>query len=292
MARDIFSQKLQLLLKVLVISRTGLAAALNVDKSLVSRWVSGAVYPSEHNLALLTRYVATSISGFTVLDWERDLQSFAEHIGAADVATASMAPAWVPPHIFDESRRNAARRGAQYAGLWRSTRASNDLPGRFIHDMVLVGVSDDGAMRFKCGVEGVRYEGWALLLQHQIFSCSFDQEAETVMFSIFNGVARQKPQILDGLNLATLRDAGGSPAASASVLERLADPTGDPALDDELFETAIAELNPLAPEGSIGAEVEQHLTKGVHSDAEGILRLLFSQSLARGATLGELASKS
>ncbi|NRA29041.1 MAG: helix-turn-helix transcriptional regulator [Parvularculaceae bacterium] len=291
MARDNFSEKLQLLLKVMVMSRTGLAAALNVDKSLVSRWVSGTVNPSEHNLALLTRYVANSIPGFTVLDWERDLPGFAQHIGAGDAAPVASMPAWVPDDIAEESKRNAERRGNQYAGLWRSTRASNDMPGRFIHDIVLVGVSDDGSMRFKCGVEGVRYEGWALLLQHQVFSCSFDREAGTAMFSIFNGVARQKPQMLDGMNLATLRDAGGSPAASASVLERLADPTGDPNKDDEMFEKAISELSPLALEGSISDEIAEHLTKSVHGDAAGILRLLFSQSLARGATLSELAGR-
>lgn len=290
-ARD-FHEKLQLVLKVLVVSRAGVAAALNVDKSLVGRWASGAVSPSEHNLANLTRYVAERIDGFTVLDWERDLGEFSRRIGAGGAAPASSPAEWVPASIFEEAKRSAKQRGALYCGLWKSTRASHDLPGRFVHDITLITERGDGALSVRVGVEGVRYEGWSLLLQHQSFGVSFEKESGTMLFSIYNGVARQKPQVLDGMNLACLRDAGGSPAASVSVLHRMADVTGDPALDEAMFEKAVAELNPLAPEGSISDDLARHLTRDAHADAEGILRLLFSNSVSRGATLAEIAEAS
>ncbi|MEM1381490.1 MAG: hypothetical protein AAGH41_12790 [Pseudomonadota bacterium] len=285
-----FSEKLKIVLKALVVSRTGLASGLNVDKSLVGRWASGAVRPSEHNLANITRYVAERIPGFTLFDWDREINDFRTLFGATAPESMQSITDWIPASFLEEANRTSAKRGANYCGLWKSTRASYDLPGRFIHDICIIQQSKDGRLRFRVGVEGVRYEGWSLLLQHQVFSVAFDQDSGTMMFSIFNGVARQKPQIVDGLNLATLRDAGGSPAASASVLERISDLTGDDEADDALFEKAIAELSPLAPEGSVDDVIAAHLLRTVQGEEAGILRLLFGESIARGATVGEIAS--
>eukprot|EP01035_Chromulina_nebulosa_P002274 gene2273-biopygen1935 len=53
MKREEFAERLRLVLKALSISGGRLAADACVDKSLVSRWCSGAVTPSEHNLARL-----------------------------------------------------------------------------------------------------------------------------------------------------------------------------------------------------------------------------------------------
>ncbi|NNU17233.1 hypothetical protein HK107_12950 [Parvularcula sp. ZS-1/3] len=277
-----------MILKILVVSRTGLAAGLNVDKSLVGRWASGAVNPSEHNLAKLTRYIGERIDGFTVLDWERDLTSFAGLIGAEQPAASSPFGDMIPASFLEASRQQIAYRGKSYCGLWRSTRASFDLPGRFIHDLCLIGEDGKGGLRFIAGVEGVRYEGFSLMLEHQSFSMSFDHDARTIMFSIYNGVARQRPQVLDGLNLATLRDAGGSPAASASILQRIGEVTGDPDKDLELYEEALKTHNPLAEEGSIDPEIARHLTRNVQSETEGIIRLLYGQTMSRGSRIDEL----
>lgn len=283
-------QKLQLVLKVLVISRAGLAAALGVDKSLVGRWASGAVTPSNHNLANLTRFVADRVPGFTVLDWERDMASFRSLLGVGESEKpATDSSIWVPPAFHEEAQRRAAMRGPLYTGLWRSTRASNDMPGHFVHDITMVWRDEEGRMRVSIGVEGVRYHGWSLILENQIFSVSFDQEAMTAMFSLFNGVARGRPKVLDGINLATLRDAGGSPAASRGILEKTHEITGNREEDEAAFEQAIAELNPLAPAGSIDPNIAEQLTKGVTGEAEGILRVLYSETLSRGATLAEIA---
>jgi transcriptional regulator with XRE-family HTH domain len=288
LANHDFAEKLRLVLKLLTVSRTGLAHSLGVDKSLVGRWASGAVRPSEHNLARLTRFVADKTPGFSILDWERDIADFAAVFGAESFSQKSVNP-WMPRLFEEEAARMASQRGQHYTGLWRSTRASHDLPGRFVHDLALITFGEDGIMRFTVGVEGVRYHGWSIMLQHQIFSMSFDHDACTAMFGIYNGVARQKPQLLDGLNLATLRDAGGSPAASASVLERIAEVSGDREADERMFEEAVSKLEPLAAEGSVPPDIAEHLTRNVHGEAAGILRLLYSQTLARGATLSELA---
>ena len=56
-----FAAKLDLVLRALSLSRGRLAAALGVDKSLVGRWTSGAVTPSDHNLSRLTQFVPGNI---------------------------------------------------------------------------------------------------------------------------------------------------------------------------------------------------------------------------------------
>lgn len=284
-----FSDKLTLMLKALSLSRTALAAGLNVDKSLVGRWVAGSVHPSEHNLALLSRYVGERVEGFTLIDWERSLSDFAARIGVEPPAGAADDPAAmidvIPAPLYEEAVRNTALRGAAYEGIWKGTRASNDLPGRFVHDICIIQRRADGLIRFCVGVEGVRYEGLSLLLQSQLYSMAADLDAGCLMFSIFNGVARQKPEMLDGINLATLRDAGASPSASPSILQRVADLTGNGETDEARFEAEIAALVPLAPEGSVPADLAAHLTTHVMDGAPGVMRLLFGRSMARGSRL-------
>ena len=259
MRPDSFAEKLRVLLKALVLSRTGLASSLNVDKSLVGRWAAGTVIPSEHNLANLTRFIATRVDGFTMLDWDLSPAEFAARLGVSATAVSPVeAPGWIPTSILDEARRGARQRGWAYEGLWQSTRASSDLPGRFLCDIVHIRSEPEDIIRFRSGIEGVRYEGEALLLQHQLFYFGADAEHGTVIFGIFSGVARQRAQVIEGLSLGTLRDAGGSrcmtPASGSS-------------------------------EGSVSQEVQDRLSRTHSPDIPGYLRLLFAHSLARGAVL-------
>lgn len=286
MRPDSFGEKLRILLKALVLSRTGLASSLNVDKSLVGRWAAGTVIPSEHNLANLTRFVATRVDGFTMLDWDLSPSEFATALGVrADVAAPAGAFGWLPPVILDEARRGVRQRGWAYEGLWQSIRASSDLPGRFLCDIVQIRSVPEDGIRFRSGIEGVRYEGMALLLQNQLFYFGADADHGTVIFGIFSGVARQRAQVIEGLSLGTLRDAGGSPMASASVMARIGDLTDDPEEDDRRFEAAVSTLTPLAPEGSVSQEVQDRLARTHTPDVPGYLRLLFAHSLSRGAIL-------
>lgn len=63
-------ENLALVLKLLSISSTALAARLETDKSVVSRWLRGSVKPSSYNLSKLTAIVAEHVEGFRTLDWE------------------------------------------------------------------------------------------------------------------------------------------------------------------------------------------------------------------------------
>jgi hypothetical protein len=286
MKLDSFADKLALVLKTLVMSRTGLAAAINVDKSLVGRWVAGTVRPSEHNLANLTRYIATQIDGFTLLDWERDLVGFGEKLGISDNAKAEIAGAGlIPDAIFEEGLRGAKVRGAAYEGFWRTIRASSDLPGRYLRDITMIRRRPDGLIGWTTGIEGERYGGWALLLGHQFFSVGWDEQHGTMMFAIFNGVARQRAEMLDGLSVATLRDAGSSPPCSACVMERVGDLSGDPAADDEYFADEVEALDPLVQPEEVPEKIREHLARTVTDDAPGLMRMFFATSMARGPLL-------
>src|ERR1700751_5269963 len=77
-----FAAKFALVLKALSISRGRLAADLGVDKSVVGRWVTGAVKPSSHNLSSLTALIAGGVRGFKMLDWDRSFADLANLMGA------------------------------------------------------------------------------------------------------------------------------------------------------------------------------------------------------------------
>lgn len=283
--------KLELALKALSMSRGRMAAELVVDKSLVGRWISGKVMPSAHNLTRLTELIANRRPGFTMLDWDRDLDGLAMALGveASAASSADVLADWIPRAILKEALQGTAARGGAYEGVWRSTRPSSDLPGRFLHDHCLIQRAPNGLLAFRTGVEGVSFEGGALLLQHQLFSVAADRAHGTLLFSIFNGVARQKAEVLDGITLACLRDAGGSPAASTCVLHRVADPTGDPEEDFRIYQTCIAaQETPLAAEGSVPEAIRAHLVREadpVGMGLGGLLRMYFGQSMARGSSL-------
>src|SRR5437868_2451790 len=121
-----FSEKLDLVLKALSMSRGRLAADLGVDKSLVGRWASGAVTPSAHNLENLTRLVAQRRAGFTMLDWDRDLDGLAQVFGVEpavargpDKPANGMAVDGLPLPGMDMVRMVTERRAATYEGFWR-----------------------------------------------------------------------------------------------------------------------------------------------------------------------------
>src|SRR5690242_14270989 len=91
-----FTEKLQLVLKLLSMSGARLASELAIDKSVVSRWLKGSVQPSDHNLSRLSALVATRVEGFRTLDWEREPENLAAMFGADPESIPSMRAATPP----------------------------------------------------------------------------------------------------------------------------------------------------------------------------------------------------
>jgi hypothetical protein len=290
MADGQFAARFALVLKALSLTRGRCAAELGVDKSLVGRWASGAVQPSSYNLDRLTAFVAARRPGFTLLDWDHDLDTLAARFG---VVAPSPAPPplrqgfeLVPTALLDESTATTALRGWAYEGFWRTTRPSIELPGQFIHDQLLIRRSDDGLLTYTLGVFTLRFTGWALLLQNNIFAIASDVESGSFIFAIFNGVSRQRADVLDGVSLTCLRDAGGSPVAAALMVERVGTLSGDVAADTARFD-ALCTQNPVADPAVLDPAVRDHLFRDVGPTAlamggDPLLMMHYAKSIARG----------
>ena len=291
----VFSAKLALTLKALSLSRVRLAADLEVDKSVVGRWVTGVAEPSGHNLSRLTGLIAERVPGFTALDWDREPADFAARLGA-DPAVAGMGPAGgvlqgLPLPLLDQIRATSALRGSAYEGFFRSTRPYVNIPGRFVHDHGMLRMDAHGLLSLRMGTGGQVVEGWMLPMQNQLFCVAADLTSGALLFGIFNGVPAAKAQVVDGLMLGAALDAGRTPTASVMMFERIGDLSGDADADDAHFAT-LAARNPVAPEGSISPELVAHLTpdSGATQLALGgdwLLRMPLLRSLARGPGYGE-----
>jgi adenylate cyclase len=92
-----FAEKLGLVLKTYNLSRGRLAQITGLDKSVVSRWASGATVPSDHNLSLLTQAVARHKPDFSRADWDLDGDAFARRLKGQ--ASSSVEPAAERPAI-------------------------------------------------------------------------------------------------------------------------------------------------------------------------------------------------
>jgi tetratricopeptide (TPR) repeat protein len=68
-------------MKTLNVSRSQLAAVVGVDKSEVSRWLSGSGRPSDHNLARISDVLARMKPGFNMTVWEKPRPEFEAFLG-------------------------------------------------------------------------------------------------------------------------------------------------------------------------------------------------------------------
>ena len=116
---EAFPEKLSLVLKALSMSRARLAAELGVHKSVVGRWVSGAVAPSAHNLSRLSALIARQLPDFATLDWEWDLESFAARLRNQKATTGRAAGArgGLPLPLIGQIIARTAISGGAYEGF-------------------------------------------------------------------------------------------------------------------------------------------------------------------------------
>lgn len=287
-----FSVKFALALKALSLSRARLAADLGVDKSVVGRWATGAVRPTEHNLSRLTILIGERVPGFTVLDWDRSLADFAGLLGA-DPAALGAASQGLPLAILDLIRATTVLRGAAYEGFFRSTRPCVLAPGRFLHDTGMIRLDANGLLALRMGTGGTRVEGWMLPIHNQLVCIGADVVSGAMVFGIFNGVAMARAEVIDGLSLGSALDSARTPTAFAMMFERIGDLSGDPEADDQCFE-ALAARDPLAPEGSVPQEIQDHLARDIGpaqlaAGGDWLLQMPLFRSLSRGPSYGEAA---
>jgi hypothetical protein len=293
-----FATKLDLVLRALSMSRGRLAAAVGVDKSLVGRWASGAVTPSEHNLANITRVIADLHPGFTMIDWDREPEGLAGVFGIdiTAIRNPTPIPAAEPSAPLDglpipgmsESRMITARRAAAYEGFWRTTRPSMIMPGRFFYDHGMIRRDATGLMKMSMGGDSLLFEGYLVPAEHHLYVVLTDTVGHTPVFIILNGVALQKAAMLEGLVLASALDAGRTPTAHPLVMERIGELSGDVEADDAHFREILAK-DPVVPEGALSDELHRHLLRDCGPSAAatgGDLMLRSVGHFSRAASLG------
>lgn len=256
-----FSANLRLVLKALSMSRGRLASELGVDKSLVGRWASGAVTPSDHNLERLTRLIAGRREGFTLLDWERDPIELAEMFG---VAVPEKSPQFAAPEIpgLATARMMTELRGAAYEGFWRVTRPAVIAPGRFCRDHGLIRRGGTGLLEFQLGNPDFRFVGWALPFEGQLFCVASDPFGTMPSFLVMNGVPMPKADLLDGMIL-TAFNALRLPAAYPIILERIGELSGDVKADDARTAELIAAHEQFVADGEVPDHIRDHLLRDI-----------------------------
>ncbi len=286
-----FGAKLDLVLKAFSMSRAQLAADLSVDKSLVGRWVAGAVSPSAHNLAALTRYVAVRTPGFTMLDWDREMGDFARLFGVAAPVAAPEAVDGVPLPLMGMVRASTADRAADLECFFRTTRPAEAAPGRFMHDQGMVRAHPNGLLEFRMGVRETVYQGWLLPVRGQLFCIATDDTNGALVYALFSSVPPGKVQRLDGISLGGGNGSLPGVTAAPIVLDRFADLSGDREADDRRYRELLGQ-DPLAPEGSIPADVLTLLSRDfgpsqLAAGGDWLLTIPFHRSLSRGVVAAD-----
>ncbi|RZI98479.1 MAG: XRE family transcriptional regulator [Brevundimonas sp.] len=233
MSANSFAEKFGLALNALSMSRGRLAAELGVDKSIVGRWASGAVKPSAYNLERLTHFLAERRPGFTLLDWEADLEAFARVFGVQ--APAAKSPDYaglnLPRQTLEAARTATDLSGDAYEGFWRATHPAGVAPGKFVHMHGMIRRGDDGLLLFDLGSSYVRYVGPVLPIEGHLFVFATDTGRWLPELMIFNVIPGQTVKLMDGL-LLTAGNALRIPTTYAIVMERVGDLSGDREADD------------------------------------------------------------
>jgi transcriptional regulator with XRE-family HTH domain len=287
---ECLSAKLEFVLKALSLSRIQLAAELGVDKSVVGRWVTGAVRPSAHNLSRLTALIAGRVPGFNLLDWDRDQAGLASVLGVDMGAGRGVgAPVYgdgLPLQLLDQIASTTRLRGGAYEGLFRTVRPYAQAPGKFIHDHILIRRQPNELLRYDMLTGGVAVQGWVLLLQNQVFCMGSELTSGSIAFAIFNGVNTLQAGRLDGIILNCALDPGRTPTATAVVIDRVGELTDDPKADYARLQS-LASDDPVAPEGSVAPDMAAHLLREIGPaqlalGGDLLLRMPLTRSLSRG----------
>lgn len=276
-------EKLALVMRALSFSRVALAQHLAVDKSLVGRWLSGGVHPTEHNLARLTALIAAQQPDFRLVHWFADMGDFAALFGLSAPTDAPVAGdsevAFLGPFLA-RTREETRRRGSSYEGFWRTTRPSLLMSDRLFHDYGMIRQAANGLLEVRMRGAGLQFAGWMLPGEGNLFVFLQDPVGMTPMSLVFQGVSLPRAMVLDGILLLAALDATRTPGALPILLERIGDLSGDARADDARCDALAGQepepLEPLDPR-----VVQARIFRTVES---GFLSVGAQDSLSRGTT--------
>ena len=281
--------KLDMLMKATSLSRVALAQQLAVDKSLVGRWLSGAVHPTDHNLARLSSLIGDYLPGFRLADWFEDSATLAKRYGIEqESAPGEVTFPGVIGEFLSAVSEESAMRGSAYEGFWRTSRPSLLMPGELFHDYGLIRRGPSGLMEVRMGGSGLEFEGYLIPFAGNLAVYLFDRIGRSPVTVMFKGVTLPRAMVFDGILLLAALDSARTPVAFPILVERVGDLSGDAEADDqryaEIIETMPQPLEPL-PDDVLKARI--YRDSGPSSAAQGgdaFLRVSISSALSRGTT--------
>jgi transcriptional regulator with XRE-family HTH domain len=256
-----FSGRLAFALKVINMSPAALGAAVSVDKSVVSRWLSGKVTPSGHNLARISAEIARRRPDFSTLSFEASASGFLAALeieAPGDTLKAVAQPDGIilPHDAIEDSRNETARRGMEYYGHYAMYYWSFSRPGR-IARMALMLRPSNGLIEARYGADGFEFGGWALLLLNRLYIQFSEKRFQAMVFMVTNPGQQPRAQQLTGLLMGP-SDRLMVPTVSPMVLVRVAEVDGDPEQDEADFQKAQA-FDPFAEGQDAPPEIRKAL---------------------------------
>ena len=288
-----FSAKLAVVLKALAISRGRLAADLGVDKSVVSRWMSGIYAPAGENLSALTRLVAARHPGFTGLDWDRDAASLVSLFGGVTPSAPQQSSGQVEDiselcHSRAQSKIEVDREGHAYPGIYASFRTVFRNTGDLLIELVVIW-RDGTRLRFRQTDPSFSRVGEILIVRHQLFGMGEDDaRIDGLAFYILNAVSGRIALRLDGIFSTVTGDRWRTPGATTVVLLRIADLPGATYPDEAILAPIAARMKRLYTDQQVATVAGPAIvsairpTVGVPRDDGGfdnILRVPMDRSL-------------
>ncbi|WP_333815970.1 helix-turn-helix domain-containing protein [Tabrizicola sp.] len=226
-----FAGRLRLALKQANVSPAALGAAVGVDKSVVSRWISGRVRPTQHNVARIASVLAQSLPGFTVMAFEAPAPTFRALVQPV-VPVIEGEPGQslpIPFGLLEAARRETGRRGVEYFGAYLMYYRAFSQPEK-IARMALMLRPEDGLIGARYGAEGFAFQGWALLMLNRMYVILAEERFEAMAFLVLNAGQQPKARFITGI-LSGPAEGLLVPTASPVVLQRQRDLTEDPEAD-------------------------------------------------------------
>ncbi len=280
---DSFSVRLDLALKALNVSRVKLAATVGVHKSLVSRWLSGEVIPSSHNLSRISEALAKSLPGFNTVAWERTRPEFEALLGVSSARPSeSTALSGLLALSQQVSAQETRFNGHVYPGHYVQFRQRFANTGQVYADIVSIWL-EGGRLRALMGDGGYRLSAEGLVMRGKLFLVGEGTEGNHGMnLLILNGTGEKRAMVLDGLLCANAGDRFFTPTAAKVVLLRIADSAGDERSDTALFNEIAGRLAPLTNKGRADTLLPERFRAAIDNRTEGdaVLRVPEAASVA------------
>lgn len=263
-----FAQRFRIALNALSMSRGRCASEMGVDKSLVGRWASGTGGPSASNRERLTRLLATKCPGFTLLDWDREIEDFAALFGVAVPGAVERTGDAFHASLLEIAQPSMDANVAAYEGFWRTTHASLFEQGQFCQQHGLIRRTSTGALEFEGGADGIRYRGAMFPVGGQLFALGGDDVRNIPSLMILNVMAVPKVLLMDGLVL-TASSPLRIPTAYPVVFERVGDLSHDRATDNARMAQLVDRPEVVEDPALVAAVVRKHLLR---DDGHGAAR--------------------